>query len=42
MVDIHYTCGADEARAKADNIFMSNGYKQKTISSGELVWKKGT
>ncbi len=42
MVDINYSCGADAARAKTDNIFMSNGYKQKTLSSGEVVWKKGT
>ena len=41
MFDIHYKCGADAARKKTDSIFMSNGYKQKTLRSGEVVWKKG-
>lgn len=42
VVTIPYHCTLDEAQQKASVFLTGSGFKQTTIPTGELVWKKGT
>lgn len=42
VVTIPYHCTLDEAQQKANVFLTGSGFKQTTIPTGELVWKKGT
>lgn len=41
IVKVAYSCGFDAAQNKVTAILSSNGFAEKTIGTGETVWKKG-
>lgn len=40
--NLTYKCSFDEAQQKVESILLSKGFQQKTLKTGETVWKNGT